>query len=110
MGALLIKQRLGVNDEEAVELIREKPYLQYVPGFREFRDDPPFDPSMHVHFRKRFNREQLGRINEATLRTDQGDGQSWSNLTIPGSELRDNANFCQSTVRPITTNRAVKPN
>jgi len=37
LGALIIKERLGVSDEEAVEQIRENPYLQYFLGFHEFR-------------------------------------------------------------------------
>jgi len=71
LGALIIKERLGVSDEEAVEQIRENPYLQYFLGFREFRDEAPFDPSMYVHFRKRFNLDQLGRINEAIVQAEQ---------------------------------------
>ena len=67
LGALIIKERLGVTDEEAVEQIRENPYLQYFLGFHEFRDQAPFDPSMYVHFRKRFSLEQLGQINEAIV-------------------------------------------
>lgn len=64
LGALIVKERLGVSDEEAVEQIRENPYLQYFLGFHEFRDEAPFDPSMFVHFRKRFTLEQLNHINE----------------------------------------------
>jgi hypothetical protein len=71
LGALIIKERLGVSDEEAVEQIRENPYLQYFLGFHEFRDQAPFDPSMYVHFRKRFSLEQLGQINEAIVRAEQ---------------------------------------
>jgi hypothetical protein len=67
LGALIIKERLGVSDEEAVEQIRENPYLQYFLGFHEFREQAPFDPSMYVHFRKRFNLEQLGQVNEAIV-------------------------------------------
>jgi hypothetical protein len=71
LGALIIKERLGVSDEEAVEQIRENPYLQYFLGFHEFRDQAPFDPSMYVHFRKRFSLEQLGQINEAIVKAEQ---------------------------------------
>lgn len=67
LGALIIKERLGVSDEEAVEQIRENPYLQYFLGFHEFNDDIPFDPSMYVHFRKRFTIDELNRINEAIV-------------------------------------------
>jgi len=72
LGALIIKERLGVSDEEAVEQIRENPYLQYFLGFREFRDEPPFDASMYVHFRKRFTLEELQQINEAIVRAGTG--------------------------------------
>jgi len=71
LGALIIKERLGVSDEEAVEQISENPYLQYFLGFQKFSDKPPFDPSMYVHFRKRFSLEQLNRINEEVARAKQ---------------------------------------
>jgi len=64
-GPLIIKERLGVSDEEAVEQNREHPYLQFFLGFHEFRDEPPFDPPLYVHFRNRFSLEQLARINES---------------------------------------------
>jgi len=76
LGALIIKERLGVSDEEAVEQIRENPYLQYFLGFHEFRDQAPFDPSMYVHFRKRFSLEQLGQINEAIVNAEQAPSQA----------------------------------
>ena len=62
LGALIIKERLGTSDEETVEQIRENPYLQYFLGFKEYRDEPPFDPSMFVYFRKRFSKSKLTRI------------------------------------------------
>jgi len=67
-GALLIKERLGLSDEETVEQIRENPYLQYFLGFHAFCNEPPFDPSMLVHFRKRFSLEELNRLNEEIVR------------------------------------------
>ena len=51
LGALIIKERLGTSDEETVEQIRENPYLQYLLGFKAFKDDKPFDPSLFVYFR-----------------------------------------------------------
>ena len=65
LGALIIKERLGTSDEETVEQIRENPYLQYFLGFKEYRDEEPFHPTMFVHFRKRINKEMLGKVNEA---------------------------------------------
>ena len=63
-GALFIKQRLGLTDEETVEQIRENVYLQFFLGFAGYSSKAPFDPSMMVHFRKRFSEEDLKRINE----------------------------------------------
>ena len=64
-GALFIQQRLGLTDEETVEQIRENAYMQYFLGFACYSSKAPFDPSMMVHFRKRFSQEDLSRINES---------------------------------------------
>jgi len=88
-GALVIKERLGVSDEETVEQIQENPYLQYFLGLHEFREKPLFNPSMMVHFRTRFGQEDYDTINakiialaagihpeqsaEATSNDDSGD-------------------------------------
>jgi hypothetical protein len=63
-GALFIKQRLSLTDEETVEQIRENAYMQFFLGFAGYSSKAPFDPSMMVHFRKRFSEEDLKRINE----------------------------------------------
>jgi hypothetical protein len=63
-GALFIKQRLGLTDEETVEQIRENAYMQFFLGFAGYSSKAPFDPSMMVHFRKRFSEDDLNRINE----------------------------------------------
>jgi len=65
LGALIIKERLGTSDEETVEQIRENPYLQYFLGHKEYKDEPPFDPSLFVYFRKRFSKRTLSEINAA---------------------------------------------
>jgi len=62
-GALVIKERLGVSDEETVEQIQENPYLQYFLGLHEFREKSLFNPSMMVHFRARFGQEDYDIIN-----------------------------------------------
>ena len=63
-GALFIRQRLGLTDEETVEQIRENAYMQFFLGFAGYSSKAPFDPSMMVHFRKRFSEKDLNRINE----------------------------------------------
>lgn len=65
LGALLVKERLGLTDRETVEAIRENPYLQFFIGLEEFTQDKPFDASLMVDFRKRFGEAGLQRIAEA---------------------------------------------
>ena len=69
LGALLLKERLGVSDEETVEQIRENPYLQYFLGLHEYSDQAPFEASMLVHFRKRLSIDLLNQINETIALT-----------------------------------------
>lgn len=68
LGALIIKEKLGASDEETVEQIRENPYLQYFLGFKDYRDEEPFHPTMFVHFRKRFGKKAICRIIETVNR------------------------------------------
>ncbi len=63
-GAIYIKESENYTDERCVTAIRENPYMQYFLGLHEFRQEPLFDPSMMVHFRKRFPVEDVARINE----------------------------------------------
>ena len=65
LGALIIKERLGLTDRETVEAIRENPYLQFFIGLEEFTQDKPFDASLMVDFRKRIGEEGMQRIGEA---------------------------------------------
>jgi hypothetical protein len=67
LGALIIKERLNITDEETVEQIRENHYLQYFIGLTEYIDEVPFNPSMMVHFRKRITPELLSRINDGIV-------------------------------------------
>ena len=64
LGALLIKEKLNLTDEETVAQLRENPYLQYLIGIEAYRNKAPFDPSMMVHFRKRITESMLKEINE----------------------------------------------
>ncbi|KQC10804.1 MAG: transposase, partial [Methanolinea sp. SDB] len=64
-GSLLIKERLGLSDEETVAQITENPYLQYFIGLKGFQNNAPFDSSQMVYFRKRFPIEAIDRINDA---------------------------------------------
>ena len=63
-GAIYIKESEHYTDEHAVAALQENPYMQYFLGLHEFHTEPLFDPSMMVHFRKRFPVEEVAKINE----------------------------------------------
>ena len=52
-GAMFIKQRLCLADEETAHQIRENAYIQFFMGFAGYSHKEPFDPSMRVHIPKR---------------------------------------------------------
>lgn len=82
LGALIIKERLGISDRETVEQILENPYLQYFLGLMEYQDTPLFDHSMMTHFRKRFDKDILTSINESIVQGVMArNGESSSNQT-----------------------------
>lgn len=77
LGALIIKERLGVSDRETVEQIKENPYLQYFIGLSSYSDKAPFEASMLVHFRQRITVDLVAKINRKMI-LDRGE--------IPGAK------------------------
>jgi len=71
LGACIIQAEYGYSDEEVRQQIQEGPYLQFFCGFSEYKDEPPFDASLMVYFRKRLTSEILGEINELIIRRAQ---------------------------------------
>ncbi len=53
IGALIIKHKMNLSDEETILAIAENPYMRYFVGLSEFTDHPIFDSSLFVTIRKR---------------------------------------------------------
>ncbi len=68
LGALIIKEKLGISDRETVEQIKENPYLQYFIGMYTYSNETPFDASMLVHFRERINAELVNKVNQEMVK------------------------------------------
>ena len=68
LGALIIKEKLGISDRETVEQIRENPYLQYFIGQSNYSNELPFDPSLLVHFRQRIDANLINKVNERLVK------------------------------------------
>jgi len=47
--------------------------LQYFIGFKEYEQEQPFDPSLMVHFRKRFGLDGISAINELIMNIEKED-------------------------------------
>lgn len=68
LGALIIKEKLGISDRETVEQIRENPYLQFFIGESSYSNEVPFDPSLLVHFRERIKMDLVNKLNQEIIR------------------------------------------
>ncbi|UKP00957.1 IS5 family transposase [Nostoc sp. UHCC 0870] len=70
LGALIIKEKLGISDRETVEQIRENPYLQYFIGLSCYSNNAPFDASMLVHFRERIDINLVNKVNREMVKQE----------------------------------------
>jgi IS5 family transposase len=105
-GALFIKQRLCLTDEETVEQIREKPYLQFFLGFAGYSSKIPCNPSMMVHFRKRFSEEDLNRITKLIV----GHGKAMVKEAVASAAEEDNSDDPGANAdNQLSLNDLVKP-
>lgn len=67
LGALLIKEILGLNDREVVESVIENPYLQYFIGFKSSQMKITFSASLQTHSRKRLPIEVVMSLNKKVI-------------------------------------------
>jgi transposase, IS5 family len=96
LGALIIKERLGVTDRELVEQIAENPYWQYFLGLMAYQAEAPFHHSLLTTFRKRLTHESVGKMNEALARLiadvqptedEPGEAQEEGEAVLPKGQL-----------------------
>ena len=83
LGALIIKEKLGISARDPVEQIRENPYLQYFIGQSSYSNEAPFDPSLLVHFRQRISVELVNSVNGEVVRRLREISSSDSEKKIP---------------------------
>jgi len=67
IGAMIIKHKLCLSDEETVEQIQENPYLQYFVGFPAYTTQIPFVPSLFVDIRKRMDKTIFTGFEQAII-------------------------------------------
>jgi hypothetical protein len=75
-GALYIKKRLMLSDEETMNQIRENPSMQYFCGYEWYTTEKPFDSSLMVRFRKRISAKMIKEITkEAFAKASKKDSE-----------------------------------
>ena len=67
IGAVIIKHKLCLSDEETVQQIQENPYLQYFAGLPGFTNEPPFAPALFVEIRKRMGQAVFESFHQAVV-------------------------------------------
>jgi len=67
IGAVIIKHKLCLSDEETVLQIQENPYLQYFVGFSCFQNEAPFSPTLFVEIRKRMGQSEFELFQRAII-------------------------------------------
>lgn len=67
VGALIVKHKMNLSDEETIFAIQENPYMQYMLGLSEFTDRAVFDSSLFVTIRKRLQGEDLNDFTRSLL-------------------------------------------
>ena len=67
IGAMIIKHKLNLGDEETIQMIQENPYMQYMCGLPEYTTKPMFDSSLFVTIRKCISEEELNDMTGSLL-------------------------------------------
>jgi len=67
IGAVIVKHKLCLSDEETVQQIQENPYLQYFVGLPGYQREAPFAPSLLVEIRKRMGQTVFETFHDAIV-------------------------------------------
>ena len=67
VGCMIIKHRLNISDREVINMLQENIYMQYFVGFKKFKKEPAFDPSLFVHLRKRLGVEAFEEMTKEII-------------------------------------------
>ena len=67
IGAMIIKHKKGLPDEDVIPEIQMNPYYQYFVGLKAFTHQPIFDPSLFVTLRKRLGKDAFEALNHSFI-------------------------------------------
>jgi hypothetical protein len=95
IGAVIIKQKLNLSDEETVLQIQENPYLQYFLGYSSYEPKLIFSPTLFVEIRKRLGAdkfEEMSRliVSESQVLTKKNKGADKSKRSCKPRPAKNN--------------------
>ena len=67
LGSIIIMHLCDIDERETVAQIFENIYMQHFLGYSSFSDEPSFDASLFVTFRKHLRLDVLNTINEKII-------------------------------------------
>ena len=79
IGAVIIKHKLCLSDEETIEQVKENPYLQYFVGLKKFQTTAIFVPSLFVEIRKRMGADVFDAFQQSIIDAVEENKQSRTN-------------------------------
>lgn len=94
VGSLIIKHMENWSDRETIQHIQENLYLQYFLGFSSFVNEPIFDPSSFVDFRKRMGLQAFEELNTAIVKLSLQDQEEDQGAEIKKKSLRQINHRC----------------
>ena len=97
IGAMIIKHKLKLTDEETLLIIRENPYMQFFLGFDSFNPQSIFSSSLFVEIRKKVGAETFSSMSEAIIKMSQV-GKEKRNKTHHGA-LKIDATVADQQIR-----------
>ena len=72
LGALIIKHKETLSDEDPIGMIQENMYMPFFEGLDGFQTKPIFDASLFVTLRKRLGKVSFDELNEYVIQNISG--------------------------------------
>lgn len=104
IGAVIIKHKLFLSDEETIKQIQENPYLQYFVGLKCFQNEPVFAPSLFVEIRRRMGESVFEQFHQSIVtavnKSDSEASVKQNDDDEDSSNGGDKPSDCEEEVKP----------
>jgi hypothetical protein len=108
IGAMIIKHKLKLDDREAIETIRENPYVQYFLGLSQYTYEAVFDRSLFTALRYRLGAEKFDAMTRQIILKSEGK-EGVSETKTEDQEKRNTDNTTSQDRGAKESQEATKP-